>query len=690
MTQSIVIEGGGTTFAILVNDRGGPQLHYWGPSNAFDQNAHRHFPPLPSNADIRIERELFPLEGAGFFGEPALSAHKNRQATFSLELEEQNASDHSAQLTYTDQLSHVRVLLSFSLDTNGVLSSTTQITNDAPGLLHLQRLNAITLPLPRAINCVDVTYGSWSNEGYGERLPLVAGKLERTGRNGRPGFDGGPHLLITSHDTNERHGAAIGLALATSGGFCLGSERLSSGETQAYATEFLHPGEVILSEGESYQSPVAYAAMSENGLSALSRQFHGLARATAPSNGPARPVQLNSWEAAYFDVNDQSMRKLANDAANIGVERFVLDDGWFKGRDSDRKALGDWQPDSKKFPDGLLPLARHVRSLGMEFGLWFEPEMINEDSDLFRRHPDWALSLSGSPGPTARNQLVLDLSNPEVSEYLFSAVSTMISENDLKYIKWDCNRDLFPICDRNGSALRRQVTALYALLARLKTKHPDVSFESCASGGARIDFGILQFADRFWTSDSTDPFQRSRIQRRTSVFYPVEMLGAHAGASPNHFTNRSSSMSFRCLVALFSHFGVELNPGLLNAYDQGILRKAIALYKEHRSIITDGVLDRIECHDPGLDVQAIHQSDGDAVLLRVLRIDEPSRPSLAPVCVPTLAQDTVWHVRELFLDGANDDVSLGRRTGASLALEGGDFNCQHAGEGRLFLMERTQ
>ncbi|MBK7687277.1 MAG: alpha-galactosidase [Rhodocyclaceae bacterium] len=296
-----------------------------------------------------------------------------------------------------------------------------------------------------------------------------------------------------------------------------------------------------------------------------------------------RLVHLNTWEAVYFDQDEDSLKALATSAAELGVERFVLDDGWFKGRDHDRAGLGDWWPDPRKFPDGLLPLAMHVEACGMSFGLWVEPEMVNPDSDLYRAHPDWALALEGRAQLTGRNQLVLDLSRPDVSDYLFERLHGLLSQLPIKYLKWDMNRDLATAGSNERAAYREQVLALYRLLARIRLAHPSLEIESCASGGGRIDFGILAHTHRVWTSDCNDALSRVAIQRGALQWLPPEILGAHIGSVPSHTTGRSQSLAFRAAVALGAHFGLELDVRKLTTQERASLSQWIALYQRLRA-----------------------------------------------------------------------------------------------------------
>ncbi len=271
-----------------------------------------------------------------------------------------------------------------------------------------------------------------------------------------------------------------------------------------------------------------------------------------------RPVHANSWEACYFDHDEERVVALAQACAALGIERFVLDDGWFRGRNDDRAGLGDWTSDPAKYPSGLEPLAGRIVAMGMQLGLWVEPEMVSPDSDLYRAHPDWALALPGRNRPTARSQLVLDMRRAEVRDYLFGALDALLRELPVSYLKWDHNRDLAPA---GGAA---QVLGTYALLARLRSAHPDVEIESCAGGGGRSDAGILPYTHRFWASDNLDAVSRVAIQRGFLAFLPPEVMGSHIGAIPAHATGRCQSLGLRAAVAMPGHFGIELDPRQLD------------------------------------------------------------------------------------------------------------------------------
>jgi alpha-galactosidase len=375
-------------------------------------------------------------------------------------------------------------------------------------------------------------------------------------------------------------------------------DTLTDGRVLTSLGELLLPGEVRLAPGATFASPEIVAAYSADGLSALSRKFHEHVRTKLlrpKMRVKPRPVHYNTWEAVYFDHDVAKLKELATRAADIGVERFVLDDGWFGSRRHDRAGLGDWTVSADVYPSGLKPLVDHVTSLGMEFGLWFEPEMVNPDSDLYRAHPDWVLGVEGGDHVPFRSQLALDISRTEVADYIFHAIDAVLRDHDISYIKWDMNRDLSHPGGASGTAKAfAQVTALYALLDRVRAAHPDVEIESCSSGGARADMGVLAHSDRVWTSDSNDALDRQYIQRGASFFLPPEVMGCHVGPARCHVSGRRLSMDMRAATALMGHMGIELNLLTERPSDLDTLKSAIALHKRHRALLHDGDLVRLD------------------------------------------------------------------------------------------------
>ena len=416
---------------------------------------------------------------------------------------------------------------------------------------------------------------------------------------GRTSHDRFPGIILCTKHTDEVRGGCLGVHLGWSGNYRLRIDLLADGRSVLQAGEYFFPGEMILAEGQRYTTPNLYAQFNPDGLSALSNQFHDYYHdvlCASKVRESVRPVHYNTWEGIYFDHKPTELMRLADRAAEIGVERFVLDDGWFIGRRHDGAGLGDWRVDRTVYPNGLQPIIDHVNATGMEFGLWVEPEMINKDSDLYREHPDWILNADPAPHVPFRNQFVLDLARPEVSENIFTQLNELLTEYPkIGYLKWDMNRDLSHPGGGDGRAsVHRQTKAVYSLIQRLSENHPHVEIESCSSGGARADYGILSCTDRIWTSDSNDALDRQRIQRGASFFFPLSVIGAHVGPRDCHITGRHLSMDIRAATALFGHMGVEANLIDMPDEDRDTLTQAITLYKENRILLHRGDLVRLE------------------------------------------------------------------------------------------------
>ena len=494
-----------------------------------------------------------------------------------------------------------RIGLEYKIDfdpDNGIVRIQSSLTNYGAEPVDVNEMMTACLPVPPDMTDIVGFTGRWTQEFELERVKRSDGTYLRENRSGRTSHFSYPAVLLATADTDENAGAVYGFHLAFSGNHRLRVDSLTDGRVLVSLGALFLPGEVRLKPGETLTSPEIVAAYSSRGLSALSRNFHQYVRTKLlrpEMRIKPRPVHYNTWEAVYFDHDIDKLKDLANRAADIGVERFVLDDGWFGGRRHDRAGLGDWHVSQDVYHDGLTPLIQHVKDLGMEFGLWFEPEMVNPDSELYQAHPDWVLGIDGVEHIPFRSQLALDISRPEVSDYLFGSIDAILRDHDIRYIKWDMNRDLSHSGGMSGAPRAfAQVAALYALLDRVRQAHPNVEIESCSSGSARADMGVLAHSDRVWTSDSNDALDRQHIQRGASFFLPPEVLGCHVGPARCHVTGRRLSMEMRAATAFMGHMGVELN--LMNARqsDLDVLKSAIALHKRHRALLHDGDLHRLD------------------------------------------------------------------------------------------------
>lgn len=596
--RHLCLHGKNTSVVLELPIGEAPIWRYWGPKiREVAPHGLRDSRPLPSfMLDLDQPLTLAPSFGVGWFGQSALLAHRGGQL-FAQAFTQCNVDwlelNQSVRVVLTDSIAAIELTVHLHMDVQSdVITIRSSLRNLGDATLDVQWLAAGTLLLPGQAQDVRSYAGQHNHEFLLQTDKLSRSLWRRESRRGRTSHDCFPGAVVTTNGTTENAGLVYGAHLAWSGNHQQTIEWLHDAQYQWQLGEWLAPGEGLLTAGATLQTPEIVASCSTQGLNGLAANFHTELRKRL--NWPdgkmrPRPVHLNTWEGFYFDVYPDKVKELATSAAALGVERFVLDDGWFHGRHHDRAALGDWWPDESKFPQGLSDLVAHVNALGMEFGLWFEPEMINPDSDLYRAHPDWALQLEGRPLITARNQLVLDISRPQVSDYLFSKIDALLSAQPIRYIKWDHNRDLTTAGLHDSTAgYRAQVHAAYALFARIRAAHPKVEIESCSGGGGRIDFGVLRHTHRVWTSDCIDALSRVSIQRGFLQFFPPEIMGAHVGSARAHTTGRTQSMAFRAAVALPGHLGVELDARVLSQTDATELSSWIALYKQLRERLHHG------------------------------------------------------------------------------------------------------
>jgi alpha-galactosidase len=649
----VVLEGARTCAILELAPGEAPLWRYWGP---------RLPEGTPIGPALRETREtpafstlfdqplsLFPTFGLGWFAASALLADRDgrdfAQGATACEIAWAEP-DRSLTVMLSDAVARVAVEVALRLDPDSdVLTVSTRLTNTGEDVLAVHWLAAGVLPLPADACAVRSWRGRHANEFQLETEPLGRGPWRRENRRGLTSHDVFPGAVVTTPGATQSAGVAFGAHLAWSGNHAQTVEWLDDGRYQWQLGEWLAPGEVRLQPGEAVQTPQMLATCSDAGLDGVAANFHRAIRARTPWPGGAmrpRPVCLNTWESVYFDLADADLMALADAAAAIGVERFVLDDGWFHGRRDDRAGLGDWWVDPQVFPEGLAPLAEHVRARGMEFGLWVEPEMVNPDSDLYRAHPDWALHLEGREEHLARNQLVLDLTRTEVSDYLLAKLSALLEALPIASLKWDHNRSLTEAGSLGRAAYRRQVLAAYALIDALRARHPQVEIEACAGGGGRIDAGILARTHRVWTSDCIDPVSRLSIQRGFLQFFPPELMGAHVGASPSHTTGRRHSLAFRAAVAVTGSFGVELDVRRLDEAERADLAAWIAFYKRYRATLHGG---RVWLGDAGDGVVWQAHGEHESFLLLVYRVSPTGQrwpPALRlPMADPSRSYEVV-------------------------------------------------
>ena len=533
----------------------------------------------------------------GFLGRGSLSGHRNGKAwSTKFEVTDFHHQGNHCAVTLRDFHAELEVAVTFDLDAFGVLIQKATVKNIGNSDYVLNEF-IHWLPLPReATQTLDFA-GRWSNERQPQRRDIQIGTWVRESREGRSGHNFSIADIALTAQTSFQSGSAWATSIAWSGNSHYLVERGFDGQQSIGAGELLLAGEVILKGNESYEAPALFAVYSSQGLDGVSAAFHSHLRAREIHPKRPRPLTLNMWEALYFDHNESKIRELVDVAAEVGVERVVLDDGWFHSRRNDRSGLGDWVIDPAVWPNGLTPVIEYINSKGIEFGLWFEGEMVNPDSDLYRAHPEWILHEGDRTPPLWRHQLVLDLGHEEAYKHVLEQTSSLLAAHNIVYIKWDHNRVLVDAGHLGVAGVRRQTQAIYRLFAELKKRHPGLEIESCASGGARIDLGVIDYVDRFWTSDNNDALERQTIQRWTSQVIPPEMLGTHIGPTHGHQTGRTLELSMRAITALFGHAGIEWNITQATAEERANLATWAKYYKDNRALLHSGKSVRIDYPD---------------------------------------------------------------------------------------------
>ena len=502
------------------------------------------------------------------------------------------------EITLKDTASEVRVTLRYGILENlDIITRSAAITNSGNDNVFLE--NAASL-------CLDIPQGQWewvhfhgrhAMERVVERSKLVHGIQESSSTRGASSHQQNPTVLLCSPDCTETTGSCYGAALMYSGSF---QTKIQLDEiNQVRLVMGIHPDlfRWELKQGDTFYTPEVILSYSDTGMETLSHSFHKVIRehvCRGEYKLAERPVLINNWEATYFDFDEEKIYKIAEQAAELGVDMLVLDDGWFGKRDSDTTGLGDWFVNEQKLHGGLKKLVDRVTALGMRFGIWFEPEMVSEDSELYRKHPDWAIKIPGRDPIRSRFQLVLDMTNPEVGEYLFNSISDILKSADISYVKWDFNRHINDWYTPTLSAENqlemphRYILGLYELLERLTTAFPHVLLEGCSGGGGRFDAGMLYYTPQIWCSDDTDAYERTRIQYGTSFFYPISAVGSHISAVPNHQTGRSTPLETRAVTAMAGSFGYELDLNLLSDDEKAAVTAQINRFKKYGALIHNG------------------------------------------------------------------------------------------------------
>ncbi|MDO4619379.1 MAG: alpha-galactosidase [Lachnospiraceae bacterium] len=519
----------------------------------------------------------------------------------------------------------------------GVIARSAEISNEGNAAVSLTKAMSLCVDLPDADYDWIQLSGSWARERYPMQHRLHQGIQAVESLRGHSSHQHNPFLILKRPSADEFQGEVLGFSLLYSGNF------LAQAQVDTYdVTRVLmgiHPGwfQWKLEPGEHFQTPEAVIVYSENGLNGMSQTFHKLFQ-TRLARGiwkeQPRPILINNWEATYFDFNEEKILAIAEKARECGVELFVLDDGWFGSRRSDNAGLGDWVPAPELLPNGISGLSEKVTETGMKFGLWFEPEMVNPDSDLFRAHPDWALGIPERRASLSRHQRVLDFSRREVVDCIHEMIAKILRESKISYIKWDMNRSITECysqalpADRQGEVFHRYILGVYDLYERLIQEFPEVLFESCAGGGGRFDAGLLYYAPQAWTSDDTDAVERIKIQYGTSYAYPISSMGSHVSAVPNHQVNRSTPLKTRADVAYFGTFGYELDLNKLTAEEQEEVKAYTQFMKDHRSLLQFGTFYRLQSPFEGNEAawMVVNEDRSEAIAAGYRILSRPNGP----------------------------------------------------------------
>ncbi|MGW3171300.1 alpha-galactosidase [Streptomyces sp. NPDC001153] len=602
-----LLSGPTSSYALRLTDAQELLHLHWGPRIALPDAEALAEDPLPGYWPFESPldgREEYPVEGGPRFVRPALSVRTDERRGTEWRFVSYDTEGDALRLRFDDD--GLAVTLHYRMR-GDVVERWVTVANDTHARVELLRADAATWTLPDRDGWrLSQLHGRWAAESLLTTAPLTYGEKVIGSRRGHTGHQHLPWVALDT-DATEEHGEVYGCALGWSGSWRIAVAQLPDARVQITGgAGYDDSGLLLLEPGESYTTPVFAGLWSDGGFGGASRTWHAYQRAyVIPDAGRDRPVLFNSWEATNFDISEEQQLALARRAAAIGVELFVVDDGWFGARTSDRAGLGDWTPNPDRFPHGLKPLADQVHGLGMQFGIWVEPEMVNPDSDLYRAHPDWVQYQTGRKRTELRNQLVLNLAREDVQEYLWEQLDTLLSSAPIDYVKWDFNR-CFTDAGWPGEPYPQRlwvdhVRALYALLDRLRAAHPRVAFESCSGGGGRIDLGVLSRTDQVWTSDNTDPLDRLAIQHGFSQIHPARVMAAWVTDSPNTQLNgRVSSLRFRFVSAMAGVLGV--GGDLTEWTDQELAeaRQWVQLYKRIRPVVQHGELYRLRPPAGGL------------------------------------------------------------------------------------------
>lgn len=558
----------------------------------------------------------------------------------------------SLEITLKDEVANLRVILSYTVFENyDSITRSCKVINDSNYEVDILRALSANVDFTHSEFDLIQLSGSWARERHIVRTALRSGGQCIESRRGASSHAQNPFIALVSKDATEDKGEVYGFNLIYSGNFLASVEvdMHSNARTQIGINPFDFTWN--LESGQSFQTPEVVMVYSPNGLTGMSHIYHDLYRerlCRGTHRDKERPILINNWEATYFDFNTEKLISIAKEASSLGIEMLVMDDGWFGKRNADNSSLGDWVVNEEKIQGGLKNLVDEVNKLGMEFGIWFEPEMISANSDLFREHPDWCIHIEGREPALCREQYVLDLSRQEVVDYIYESVKKVLSSANITYVKWDMNRQLTDLGsmnvtpERHGELFHRYMLAVYEMMNRLTTDFPDLLLENCSGGGARFDAGMLYYSPQIWCSDDTDAIERLKIQEGTSIVYPLSAMGAHVSDCPNHTVGRTTPFETRGHVALAGTFGYELDVTRIPEKDREMIPAQVEMYHKYNDLVRRGDYYRIEnfSENHGFDSWEVVSKDKKEVLV---------------TCVQVLGRPN-YHSRRIKLKGLEEDV----------------------------------
>lgn len=654
----------------------------------------------------------YPAYGGRIYIEPALSVvHQDGSLTTELEVTghqiktENNNIQHTISLKDSHYDFYVDLIFNTFLQEN-IISQQVKIYNKEKGPVTLHNFYSFYLPLKSQEYYLTSFHGTWAKEMQIAEYKLTPGIKSIASRKGvrTAQSDNSSFIISLDQEAKLYEGEIIMGSLAWTGNFDLKFELDESNQLNILAGINPFTSEYKLDKGQIFTTPEMLFTYSNQGYNQASRNFHDWARKYSLNfNDEINEIVLNSWEGAYFKFDEQKIMKMIDDAAFLGIETFVLDDGWFGNkypRDSDKMGLGDWQVNTKKLPNGIDHLARYATKKGLKFGIWIEPEMVNPESELAEKHPGWVIKSPYRDIPTLRNQWLLDLSNPEVQDFIVKTFDDVVAlSKDISYIKWDANRHVespgseFLGKDEQSKIWISYTKGLYSIYERIRKKHPHIKIQLCSSGGGRLDYGALKYHNEFWASDNTDPYTRIKLQYSTSLFFPAKAIGSHVTISPNHQTGNQSSLKLRCDVAMMGRMGVELKPDDMNKEELDFLKNAINTYKEVRDIVQSGDLYQLwSPYQPGnWNAMSYITKNKNKALFFAFSLDFHERTILPNFKMKALEPQTKYKIKELNPVTKKGFWGDGQVFSGEYLMEIGlNINILKQGESLVLLLEKVE